>query len=96
MEFKQKIGLVLEGGGQRVVHTCGILDYFLEQQVYFPYVIGVSVGASNSLSYISRQIGRNWKVDIQYIQDSRFLSFKNFLKLREYIWLGFYISGITK
>ncbi|UYP46700.1 hypothetical protein NEF87_002985 [Candidatus Lokiarchaeum ossiferum] len=82
MEISQKIGLCCEGGGQRVVHTCGILDYFLEKDLHFPYVIGVSAGASNTLSYVSQQIGRNWKVDIQYIKDSRFLSLKNFVKMR--------------
>ena len=82
MEITQKIGLCCEGGGQRVVHTCGILDFFLEKDIHFPYVVGVSAGASNTLSYVSRQIGRNWKVDIQYIKDSRFLSLKNFVKMR--------------
>lgn len=38
-------GLVLEGGGMRGVYTAGVLEYFLEQDLSFPYVIGVSAGA---------------------------------------------------
>ena len=30
MSSIKKIGLVCEGGGQRIVHTAGILDFFLE------------------------------------------------------------------
>lgn len=39
----ENTGLVLEGGGMRGVYTGGILEYFMEQDLYFPYVIGVSV-----------------------------------------------------
>ena len=58
----EKVGLVLEGGGMRGVYTAGILDFFMEKNLYFPYVIGVSMGACNAASYISRQIGSNYKL----------------------------------
>jgi len=76
----QKIGLVCEGGGQRIVHTAGILDFFLKNNLHFPYVIGVSAGASNTLSYVSHQVGRNRTVDIDFARDRRYLSFGNFLR----------------
>jgi predicted patatin/cPLA2 family phospholipase len=37
-------GLVLEGGGLRGVYTSGVLRFFMDRQLYFPYVIGVSIG----------------------------------------------------
>ena len=43
-----KVGLVLEGGGMRGVYTSGVLDYMMEQNLYIPYVIGVSAGAGNA------------------------------------------------
>ena len=61
------IGLVLEGGGMRGVYTAGVLEYFMGQDLYFPYVVGVSAGACNAVSYISKQPGRNKKVTIGYI-----------------------------
>ncbi|MCI8509319.1 MAG: patatin family protein [Lachnospiraceae bacterium] len=57
---KKKAGLVLEGGASRGVFTAGALDYLLEQDFLFPYVIGVSAGACNALSYVSRQKGRSF------------------------------------
>lgn len=41
-------GLVLEGGGIRGVYTAGVLEYFMEKKLYFPYVIGVSAGACHA------------------------------------------------
>lgn len=76
----ENIGLVLEGGGSRTVFTCGILDYFLEMGIEFPYIVGVSAGATNALSYVSRQPGRNRKSQINWIQDPRYLSWRNWLK----------------
>lgn len=55
-----KAGLVLEGGASRGVFTAGILDYLMDQDFMFPYVIGVSAGACNALSYVSKQRGRSF------------------------------------
>lgn len=52
-------GLVLEGGALRGIFTAGVLDVLMENDIYAPYVIGVSAGGSNAMSYKSRQIGRN-------------------------------------
>lgn len=51
----RKMGLVLEGGGMRGVFTSGVLDAFMKYDLYFKYVVAVSAGACNGLSYISRQ-----------------------------------------
>ncbi len=56
-----KVGLVLEGGASRGVFTAGVLDYWMEQGVKFPYVIGTSAGACNAMNYIAGQIGRGRK-----------------------------------
>ncbi len=39
-----KTGLVLEGGGMRGIYTVGALDVFMDNQIRFDYVIGVSAG----------------------------------------------------
>ena len=54
----RKAGLVLEGGASRGVFTAGVLDYLLEQDFMFPYIVGVSAGACNAVGYMSRQKGR--------------------------------------
>lgn len=71
--------LVLEGGGFRGVFTAGILEVFLEKQLFFESVYAVSAGASYGASYISRQAGRNIAVN-EYIGDKRYCSWSNFLR----------------
>lgn len=48
----------MEGGGNRGIFTSGVLDYFMEEGIPFPYVVGVSAGACNAVDYVSEQIGR--------------------------------------
>ena len=48
-------GLILEGGGMRGVFTSGVLDAFMKHGLEFSYVVAVSAGACNGLSYVSRQ-----------------------------------------
>lgn len=55
MQIDRNTGLVLEGGGMRGVFTCGVLDAFMKHDLYFQYVVAVSAGACNGMSYISRQ-----------------------------------------
>ena len=43
----EKLGLVLEGGGMRGAYTSGVLGAFMDENIKFPYVIGVSAGANN-------------------------------------------------
>jgi predicted patatin/cPLA2 family phospholipase len=51
--------IVLEGGGTKGVFTAGVLDYLMEQDIYFSDVVGVSSGSCNAVDYVSRQIGRS-------------------------------------
>ncbi|SFL80341.1 Predicted phospholipase, patatin/cPLA2 family [Gracilibacillus orientalis] len=82
-------GLVLEGGGSRGVYTGGVLQFLMEQEIYIPYVIGVSAGACNGSSYISRQIERNRTVNIDYVSHPEYLSFRNWLTKRELFGMDF-------
>lgn len=55
MQVDRNTGLVLEGGGMRGVFTSGVLDAFMKYNLRFKYVVAVSAGACNGLSYMSRQ-----------------------------------------
>ena len=57
----EKLGLVLEGGGNRGIYTAGVLDTFLDEDLAVDGVIGVSAGAIHGASYISKQKGRSIK-----------------------------------
>lgn len=71
-----KMGLVLEGGGMRGVFTCGVLDYLLDAGISFPYVIGVSAGACNGLSYMSGQRGRARTSNIEMLRDYKYIGLR--------------------
>ena len=83
-------GLVLEGGGNRAIYTSGVLDAFMDQGITFPYVIGVSAGSCNAVSYIGKCRGRQHAISIQYSGDKRFMSLENMIKNGEFLngeWL---------
>lgn len=72
-------GLVLEGGGMRGVFTSGVLDAFMKYELYFPYVVAVSAGACNGLSYMSRQPRRARYSNIDMLRKYGYISLKNLL-----------------
>lgn len=76
----KKLGLVLEGGGMRGVYTAGVLDFFMEHDIEADGVIGVSAGACHATSYITKQIGRNFRVNTNYINDKRYCSLQSLIK----------------
>lgn len=76
------IGLVLEGGGMRGVFTCGVLDYFMDNDIRFPYTVGVSAGACNGLSFMSRQRGRAKYSNIDMLAKYNYIGFRHYLRKR--------------
>lgn len=74
-----KMGLVLEGGGMRGVFTCGVLDYFMQHDICFPYAVAVSAGACNGLSYMSHQMGRAKYSNIDMMEQYHYIGLK-------YLW----------
>ena len=80
--FGNQVGLVLEGGGMRGVFTSGVLDYLMDNKVQFPYVIGVSAGACNGLSYISNQRGRARTSNIELLEEYDYISIKHLFSKR--------------
>ena len=42
--------LLLEGGSLRGLYTAGVLDTFMENDLYFPAVAGVSAGSLNAMN----------------------------------------------
>ena len=79
MQFGRKTGLVLEGGGMRGVFTSGVLDAFMKHDLEFPYVVAVSAGACNGLSYMSRQPRRARYSNIDMLRKYDYISLKSLL-----------------
>lgn len=86
--------LVLEGGTFRPIFSCGIMDALLEEEVMFPYCIGVSAGISNGVSYVSKQLRRNYTIAMKYRNDKRYLSLSNYRKCKSMFGLDFVFGEI--
>jgi len=86
--------LILEGGGLRGNYTAGVLRFFMDKGLYFPYVIGVSIGACNGSNYVSRQPERNRVVNTRYVRDRRFLSYRRLLTGGGLFGMGFVFGTI--
>ena len=71
-----KTALVLEGGAMRSLYTSGVLDVLMENNIDFDSVIGVSAGALTGANYVSKQIGRSAKINIEYCNDSKYIGIK--------------------
>lgn len=84
-----KKGLVLEGGGHRGIFTAGILDVFLENNISFDGVIGVSAGAVHGASFLSKQKGRSLRYALKYCNDKRYMGIGSLLKTGDYFNVDF-------
>ena len=89
-------GLVLEGGSMRPIFSCGVMDALLDNEVYFPYVIGVSAGITNGVSYVSRQKRRNYDIITKYRNDKRYFGLLNFAKDKSIFGLKFIFEDIPQ
>lgn len=72
--------LILEGGTFRPIFSTGVMDCLLEHGIEFPYVIGVSAGITNGVSYVSKQKLRNLNVLMKYRHDKRYMGIANLWK----------------
>ena len=69
--------LVLEGGGMRGVFTSGVLDWMIDHDITFPYLVGVSAGSSNALSFASHQRGRGKYIFADLQVERHYLGMRN-------------------
>lgn len=75
-----KKGLILEGGGLRGLYTAGILDSWMQHDIHFDGVIGVSAGALFGCNFKSHQIGRALRYNILLKDEPRYMSLRSFIK----------------
>ena len=77
MHINRNTGLVLEGGGMRGVFTSGVLDGFMKHDLYFRYVVAVSAGACNGMSYMSHQPRRARISNIDYLARYNYIGIRH-------------------
>ena len=83
--------LVLEGGAFRGLYTQGLLDFWMQNDINFQTVIGVSAGALSAAAYMSGQIGRSARVNLGCRHNSNYIGVKALRKAHSPIRLDFLI-----
>lgn len=90
-------GIIDVGGGMRGSFTAGIYDYLSDQGAQpFDYLIGVSAGSGNMVSYLAGQRGRNLRFYLDYAFRKEYMSMHNMLRTGSYINLDYpytFLSG---
>ena len=95
MDRKNQIVLIVEGGGFKSAFTAGILDSFMINGFDpFHLYLGISGGAMNITSYVSRQYKRNINILSAMGENTNFISIVRFLKGGNYMELK-YLLDVT-
>ena len=68
-----KSAIVLEGGSLRCMFSAGVTDVMMEQGIEYDGLFGVSAGALTGVNFVSRQIGRTAKINLDFVNDKRYL-----------------------
>lgn len=89
------VGYIDVGGGLRAVYGTGVLDFCLDSNIDFPYLIGVSAGSGNIASYMAHQKERSLKFYLDYAFRKEYMSFENLRRTGSYIDLDYIYSGLS-
>ena len=65
--------LVIEGGAFRGLYNQGVMDFFMENNLNFECVIGVSAGAMAGLNYAAGQVGRSARCNLEFRHDPDYI-----------------------
>ncbi|WP_164669316.1 patatin-like phospholipase family protein [Virgibacillus doumboii] len=87
--------LMLEGGGMRCAFTVGVLDFFLDKKIEFPYVATASAGALIGSSYIAKQRERNHSLLTEMVKNRDFISFRRMLRNKELFSMDFIFNKLA-
>ena len=90
MKKKEKIALVIEGGGFKSVFSAGVLDAFLINKFKpFDIYIGVSSGAMCLSYYVATQYKTYFSLSKEVATNEKFLSYRHALSEQGYMDLNF-------
>ena len=88
--------LILEGGGMRGMYTSGVLDAFMDNDLYLNNIYAVSAGCYNALSYLSKQRGRSFRVNTTYLNDKRYINVRRAIMGKSAINTDFIFDDVFK
>lgn len=86
--------MILEGGSYRGIYTSGVLDVFMEHDIYPDCVVGISAGALNGMGYVAKQPGRCRDIVLSYGMDPRYVGTKALRKERNLVGFDFILRDM--
>lgn len=89
-------GLVLEGGTFRPIFSAGVMDAMLDAGIEFDYIIGVSAGITNGVSFVSKQKKRNYNVLVNLRHDKRYIGIRNYISDKSLFGIKFAYEEIPQ
>lgn len=89
------LGIIDVGGGMRDAFGAGVVDYCLDRDLYFDYCLGVSAGASNLISYLSKQRGRSKKFYLDYAFRDEYMGLKHYRENGNFLNLHYIYGTLT-
>ena len=78
------VALVIEGGGTRNAYTAAVIDQFIEHNIHFGWVGGVSAGSSHVVNYLSADRFRTVASFVDFAADRNASGIRPFLRGRGY------------
>jgi len=94
--MKEKIGLVLEGGGLRGAYTAGCLKWFLEHDISFDYAVAISATALHLTTFAQKNIKGLHDLSVDWVADPRNIGFKTFLREGQPVGYDFVFDYVLK
>lgn len=94
--INKKTAIVLEGGAMRSLYTSGVLDVFMNNNIKFDCVIGVSAGALVGSNYVSNQKGRTANININYCKDPKYIGIKAYKNNKGFFGFDYLFGDIAK
>lgn len=91
-----KKALVLEGGSLRCMFSAGVTDVMMNNGLPFDGVFGVSAGALTGVNFVSGQPGRTAKVNLDYVNDKRYLGIRSLLLHKSIFNFDFLFGEISR
>jgi len=74
------VALVFEGGGMRAAYTSAVVVALVEAGLVFPFVAGISAGASNTVNYLTGDTRRARTSFTTFAADPQFGSWRTFVR----------------
>ncbi len=74
------VALIFEGGGMRAAHTSAVVVQLLEAGIVFPFVAGISAGASHTANYLAGDGPRAKASFTSFAADPQFGGLRSFAR----------------